>query len=130
MQIISDNLGIIVGIITILSIAILLMRKKGCAEGNVAYILKGDSAAQGKYDTEKAGGEAKMKMKDRLELSWQFLYDITDIVLGKFSTQDQEATLAIGKSLLENGGRYEHVIDYGIRHNLGRATGKGVSKSV
>lgn len=102
----------------------------GGAEGNVAYIQKNDPSAQSSYDKSHKNDEKRLTLKERLELSWQFLYDITDIVLSKFSTADQDAALNIGKVLLENGGHYEHVIDYGIKHNLGRAQGKGVSKEV
>ena len=56
----------------------------------------------------------KNKIKNKLELSWQFLYDITDIVLKRFSSQDREETSRIGKVLFRAGMRYNHVVEYGI----------------
>ena len=85
-------------------------------ESNCAYSKKNDSEAQKTYlDSRKKPGSLLMSIKDKLELSWQFLYDITNIVLSKFSKEDRNETLVMGQILLENGGRYEHVIDYGIR---------------
>jgi hypothetical protein len=56
----------------------------------------------------------KSNIKNKLELSWQFLYDITSIVLKKFSQEDRLMIIQIGKTLLINGMRYQHVIEYGI----------------
>jgi predicted 3-demethylubiquinone-9 3-methyltransferase (glyoxalase superfamily) len=74
-----------------------------------------DVEAQKLYAASRKKESVFMSIKDKLELSWQFLYDITNIVLNKFSKTDREATLAMGHIILDNGGRYEHVVDYGIR---------------
>lgn len=131
-EIIKEHLEIILPslLATIFVIRWLSKSAIGGGEKNVAYVQKNDPNAQSTYDQGRKGGEKPLTLKERLELSWQFLYDITDIVLGKFSAADQDAALNIGKTLLENGGHYEHVIDYGIKHNLGRAQDKGISKGV
>lgn len=85
-------------------------------ESNCSYSKKNDSEAQKAYlDSRKKPGSLMMSIKDKLELSWQFLYDITNIVLSKFSEADKDEVMAMGNIILEHGGRYEHVIDYGIR---------------
>jgi len=57
----------------------------------------------------------KLALNEKIELSWQFLYEITEIVLGKFSSEDRDSVHDIGMQLYESGMRYEHVIDFGIR---------------
>lgn len=57
----------------------------------------------------------KLTVQERLELSWKFLYEITEIIINKFSKEDIEAVNRIGASLLECGMRYEHVVDLGIK---------------
>jgi hypothetical protein len=130
MEILEQNLYIVIPALIIVLIAF-FMSKSAAREGNASYAQKNTPGAQDTYEKAKNGDEKKLTMKERLELSWQFLYEITDIVLSKFSPKDQEDTLKIGRQLLENGGRYEHVIDYGIKHNLGRAEpGQGAAKGV
>lgn len=57
----------------------------------------------------------KLTLNEKIELSWQFLYEMTEIVLNKFSPEDRDAVHDIGIDLYELGMRYEHVIDFGIR---------------
>ena len=79
------------------------------------YLKPGDANAQIMYEKKnKILDQFKNKIKNKLELSWQFLYDITDIVLKRFTSQDREETNRIGKILFKSGMRYNHVIDYGI----------------
>ena len=54
---------------------------------------------------------------EKLELSWQFLYYVTDLVLKKFSKQDRDAVHDIGKTLVKTGMVYNHVIEYGLEGN-------------
>lgn len=56
----------------------------------------------------------KLTLQERIELSWKFLYDITEIILNKFSKEDIILVNKCGRVLLENGGRYEHVVDLAI----------------
>lgn len=53
-----------------------------------------------------------------IELSWQFLYDITEYILSKFSKEDKEETEKIGIALIEKGMQYHHVIEFGLRHDV------------
>ena len=52
--------------------------------------------------------------EQRIELSWRFLYEITDYVLNKFSKEDIKAVTEIGRKLIKFGMSYQHVIEYGI----------------
>jgi hypothetical protein len=109
-----------IGALFLIVIVIYLRKKRIAGDGShVSYLHKGDPQAQKTYDSTKH--PAELSFKDLVEASWQFLYDITDIVTTKFSSEDREATLSHGKVLLSSGGNYEHVVEYGIRHNLGRA---------
>ena len=55
-----------------------------------------------------------MSAKERLEVSWKFLYEITETVINKFSNQDKQELIDNGSTLFNAGMRYEHVIDYAI----------------
>ncbi|MCC8369055.1 MAG: DUF2660 domain-containing protein [Rickettsia endosymbiont of Oxypoda opaca] len=59
--------------------------------------------------------DKKLTMQERIELSWKFLYDITDIIINKFSKEDVQEVNKYGHVLLENGGRYEHIVDLAIK---------------
>lgn len=72
--------------------------------------------AQSIYDNSKKKSRARAISGDeKLELSWKFLYDITEMVVNKFSKKDKDETHEAGKKLAENGASYEHIIDLGIR---------------
>jgi hypothetical protein len=60
-------------------------------------------------------------MQEKLELSWKFLYEITDIILNKFSNDDRTKVNQIGKDLTKTGMKYNHVVDLGIRATASRA---------
>ncbi|WP_253308138.1 MULTISPECIES: DUF2660 domain-containing protein [unclassified Rickettsia] len=59
--------------------------------------------------------DKKLTLQERIELSWKFLYDITDIIINKFSKEDVQQVNKYGHVLLENGGRYEHIVDLAIK---------------
>lgn len=79
------------------------------------YAKKGDLGSQEQYISSKKEDTVSMTLQERLDLSWQFLYDITNSILSKFSALDKKNILELGKVLFENGMRYQHVVDYGIR---------------
>ncbi len=80
------------------------------------YAKKGDMDSQKQYLSSKSKDEGiKLTWKEKLDLSWKFLYDITNTVLSKFSETDKQQILYMGKILLENGMKYEHIVDYGLR---------------
>jgi hypothetical protein len=71
------------------------------------------SAQQKIYD-KKGASDKSLSEDEKMELSWQFLYDITDFVLKKFSKTDLDSLHQIGKELLKFGMSYQHVVEYNI----------------
>ncbi|WP_341758709.1 DUF2660 domain-containing protein [Candidatus Tisiphia endosymbiont of Ditula angustiorana] len=63
----------------------------------------------------KENNKKNLSFKDRVELSWKFLYEITELIISKFSKKDVELVNKLGHILLDNGMRYEHVVDLGIK---------------
>ena len=39
------------------------------------------------------------------------MYDITEIVLNKFSVREQQETMQHGRVMVEHGMKYQHVVD-------------------
>lgn len=81
---------------------------------NNDYLVKNDPNAQASYEKTKVSFFSLENIKNKLELSWEFLYEITEIVLKKFSSQDRGFVHKLGKTLLNAGMQYNHVIDYSI----------------
>jgi len=86
----------------------------GGSSSNASYIKKGDGTAQKNYD-DKFKDPNPLTKDEKIELSWQFLYDITDTVLNRFSQEDKEAIHKVGHKLLDSGSGYEHVVEYGLK---------------
>ncbi|WP_375358872.1 DUF2660 domain-containing protein [Candidatus Tisiphia endosymbiont of Neophilaenus lineatus] len=63
----------------------------------------------------KENNKKNLSLNDRVELSWKFLYAITELIISKFSKKDVELVNKLGHILLDNGMRYEHVVDLGIK---------------
>lgn len=71
-----------------------------------------DPGAQAIYDSKKHDDEdKKLSLKEKIELSWQFLYEITETVLNRFSERDKLEVVELGQKLAENGAKYQHVVD-------------------
>ena len=96
--------------------AVLLLKKKGSKKIQSAtyYIKRGDPTAQTDYDSKNKNPNPLTK-DEKIELSWEFLYEITDIVLSKFSQEDKEQITKIGHQMIDGGAGYEHVIEYGLK---------------
>ncbi|NDB82436.1 MAG: DUF2660 domain-containing protein [Alphaproteobacteria bacterium] len=78
------------------------------------YIAKGDMKGQEAYD-QSINTQTKFTKEQKLEISWLFLYEITEHVLEKFSEEDREAVCDLGRKMLAAGCGYDHVIEYGIK---------------
>ncbi|MFU7502051.1 MAG: DUF2660 domain-containing protein [Candidatus Tisiphia sp.] len=63
----------------------------------------------------KENNKKNLSLNDRVELSWKFLYEITELIISKFSKKDVELVNKLGHILLDNGMRYEHVVDIDIK---------------
>ncbi len=79
--------------------------------------------------TDKVYNEKKLTLKERVELSWKFLYEITELIVNKFSKEDVELIDRLGRILLNNGMRYEHVVNLGIKQTLSKAINVEQSQS-
>ncbi len=91
-------------------------KSNNSTEENLDYITKDNKTGQLIYEKTKHKGLnfITTNIKNKLELSWQFLYDITDIILKTFNSDDQNIIQNLGEILFKNGMKYEHVINYGI----------------
>jgi hypothetical protein len=95
--------------------------------GKEGYLLKDDPNAQVIYEKNKLNFFSLNNIKNKLELSWEFLYEITEIVLKKFNSQDKNLVHEIGKKLHNAGMQYNHVIDYSI--NIEKINQQNINKS-
>lgn len=104
----------IIGVAIIGGVLFLLKKKKIIGGSKEDYVLKGDPQAQKDY--EMANSPAVILNHDeKEELSWQFLYELTDHVMANFSQEDQDKLQELGQKMQESGIQYEHVVKLGIR---------------
>lgn len=101
----------LLGVVLLLLVGIFVYRKKQRSKqiGNVAAV---ESPVLG---VAKKDNKQKLTMQERIELSWKFLYEITEIIVSKFSKGDKELLNKLGHVLLDNGMRYEHVVDLAVQ---------------
>lgn len=104
---------------SILLVAILVVslyfRQRFLQSRNVEYKVANDPTAQSAYYAEKHKNDnKKLSLKEKIELSWKFLYDLSEIIIKKFSPSDKESVTEIGKTLINNGMKYEHIIELGL----------------
>ena len=108
---------VVIGVIVVAvigGVVFLVRRKKVFALKGQDYVLKGDQQAQQEYDAANAP-PVVLNRDEKEELSWQFLYELTDHVLEKFSKEDQDKLKEIGQKMHDSGIQYEHVVNLGIR---------------
>ncbi len=111
----------LVGIIGALySVNHVLKKFGGDSSQSTPYLTKDDPNAQNIY-TAKMNNPTRMTKNQKIELSWLFLYDITDTIINKFSQDDQKKINDLGQKMLEGGGMYEHVVEYGIKKEKKRS---------
>jgi len=105
-------LYVIIGAVAFILIVYMLFKKANpSAEGSFKYAQKGDTEAQTKYFNIKFPPMPSISAKELLELSWKFLYDITEIVLNKLSVRDQQDIMQQGRVMVQYGMKYQHVVD-------------------
>jgi hypothetical protein len=68
----------------------------------------------------------KLTKEQKQEISWQFLYDITELIMSKFSQDDKNSLKEIGKKLSSLGAQYHHVIELppNYQHNTNKEQNK------
>ena len=107
----------LIGIIALILISLLIYSIKKLLTPKLTVVNKQNSNNQDYSAASVADVSNALSLQEKLELSWQFLYKITDIVLKRFSKDDQKVLHDAAKTLVENGMTYEHVIDYAITKN-------------
>ncbi|MDX2050412.1 MAG: DUF2660 domain-containing protein [Rickettsiaceae bacterium] len=90
-----------------------IFRSNAQAKNN--YTKKDDPQGQSNYDKNLYNQEDYIPEDQKLELSWSFLYNITDLILNKFSQKHRDEIERIGENLLKFNFAYIHVVEYGIR---------------
>ena len=123
---ISALLGVI-----ILVFIFMIYKKYGPKKKIDRKIFEADQAAYDQKKGEKNQDKTlTMSLQEKIELSWQFLYDITDIVMKKFTKKEREEVHNIGEKLVASGVNYNHVVDLGITPEIvERATKKTKQKT-
>lgn len=83
--------------------------------------LTGNTSIPNTYTT-----QSNLSLQEITRLSWKFLHDIAQIVLKKFSYEEQNILISIGTRLYNIGMRYKHEINTeAIKQNYS----KNVTKS-
>lgn len=111
-----NNTHILIAVGCLVLLIIFLICKKIISRKNVTT-----SSERGNFDdseisafNSKNQGNKKLTLQERIELSWKFLYDITEVILNKFSKDDIILVNKCGRALLDNGAKYEHIVDLAI----------------
>lgn len=116
------------------SIAILLLAYKKLfnSRKDVERVLKEDPKAQENYYHTKHKDEEEEKsltMEERVQLSWEFLVNITDKVLNSFSKGDQEKVREAGIKMNKNGMTYQHDVNQEIKQNVSKVKSIALQKT-
>jgi hypothetical protein len=101
----------LLGVVLFFLVGIFVYRKKQ-GHRQISNIAEVQSAVVG---VTKKDNKQKLTMQEMIELSWKFLYDITELIVSKFSKGDKELLNKLGHVLLDNGMRYEHVVDLAVQ---------------
>ncbi|MGX6959794.1 MAG: DUF2660 domain-containing protein [Rickettsia endosymbiont of Pentastiridius leporinus] len=111
-----NNTHILIAAGCLALLIILLIYKKIASNKNVTNSFEGSNSDGSETFAlnNKNKDNKKLTLQERIELSWKFLYDITAIILNKFSKEDIILVNKCGRVLLDNGARYEHVVDLAI----------------
>jgi hypothetical protein len=106
---------------------LLIKRNK---EPKVKKIVVVDPEAQKLYNIQKkkTDEEKTLTMQEKIELSWQFLINIKDQVLKKFSKPDLEKVQKAGTILAEHGMKYQHDIELEISVRQEVSKAKSITK--
>ena len=129
---IINNIGITniaIGIVGISLVLVLLVQKLR-AKKQAVTLPENDEPVQTKeiQSFKKNNEEKNLTLEEKLELSWQFLFNITEIVMNKFSKDDRNQVETIGKELDSRGMKYEHVISLGIKVDVNKAQNLDLDK--
>lgn len=108
----SDILKIIL-LITLPIVAFFLYRRiRGSSRNNKINVTFDRGQSQEEYVAKKYSKdeEVSLTLEEKINLSWQFLTNITEQILNKFSKQDKYIVHDAGKKMNKHGMTYQHDI--------------------
>lgn len=126
----SNLLNVVLLIAAGIVLVLMYIKLKKEKEPTLKKVVVIDPEAQQLYATQKhkTDEEKTLTMQEKIELSWQFVVNIKNQVLEKFSKTDQEKVVRAGTILLEHGMKYQHDVELEIRVRQ-ESKAKSVTKS-
>lgn len=126
----SNLLNVVLLIAAGIVLVLMYIKLKKEKEPKLKKVVVVDPEAQQLYATQKhkTDEEKTLTMQEKIELSWQFVVNIKNQVLEKFSKTDQEKVVRAGTILLENGMKYQHDVELEVRI-IQESKAKSVTKS-
>ncbi|MFP3018407.1 MAG: DUF2660 domain-containing protein [Candidatus Tisiphia sp.] len=109
-----QNTNLIIAVVSLFLVFVTFFIYKKSKKTSVRTLVDDPNNAE-PFNKENKKKNLSLNDNDRVELSWKFLYEITELIISKFSKKDVELVNKFGHILLDNGMRYEHVVDLGIK---------------
>ncbi len=103
------------GLLALLLVVFIYKKKQRAAEVVNTNEPKSSATA---VNAGKKDNKQKLTMQEMVELSWKFLYEITELIANKFSKEDKELVNTLGHVLLDKGLKYEHVVDLSVQNKV------------
>lgn len=94
-------------------VALILIKRMRAGGKKAAHLSPADQHAQEVYNQNrhKEDEDKSITLQEKIELSWAFLINITEQVMNRFSSQDQQKVEDAGQALSKNGAKYQHNIN-------------------
>jgi len=105
-----SNILHIILLVTLPIVAFILYRRIRNGSRNNFKVNHGNANAQEAYAANKhpKEEEVSLTLEERINLSWQFLINITEQVLSRFSKQDKQIVYEAGQKMKKHGMTYQH----------------------
>lgn len=105
------------------------IKKGGSSAKKIEHTPPADPAAQAVYNKKYQPEEQTLTLEEKIEKSWQFLADIREYVINKFSKSDQDKIQEAGHKMHNHGMKYQHDInDMGSVRQTSQAISKDMNK--
>lgn len=106
----------IIILFVVLGLAALFIFKRMHSYHKTKHTPPQDSSLQAVYDQKNKAKEDNLNLtlEEKMDLSWQFLTDISEKIVQSFSSQDQKQVQHSGSLLAQNGAKYNHNVDQEI----------------
>ena len=112
-----NNLYLVIIIAVCILGTVYFLKRVHSNKKKAAHIYTQDANAQALYTQKKqhTRGDENITKEQMVELSWQFLYDITEFVLNKFTEADKQEVSKLGERLAKADMRYQHIVELSIK---------------